>query len=213
MTAFYMFRLVYLTFWGSPRYGSDVHPHEAPKTMTVPLVVLAFLSIAGGFIGIPASLFGGNAIEHWLEPVFERADEKLGLEVHHVVPIEYVLMVLSVGIAAAGILAARRVFLQRPELAERMRERFARAHRVLSNKYYVDEAYDKVVVDPIVKGSESLLWKGFDSGVIDGGVNGSAAVVGAFSQIIRKLQNGVTQQYALWFVAGILAILSWVIFR
>ena len=84
---------------------------------------------------------------------------------------------------------------------------------MLSNKYYVDEAYDKLIVNPIVKGSESLLWKGFDAGVIDGGVNGSAAVVGAFSQMIRKLQNGVASQYAFWFVAGFLAILSWVIFR
>jgi NADH-quinone oxidoreductase subunit L len=213
MTAFYMFRLVYLTFEGEPRFSKDLHPHEAPKSMTVPLMVLALLSIVGGFIGIPASLFGGNAIEHWLEPVFARADAKLGLEAHSVVPIEYVLMVLSIGVAAGGIVFARRVFLREPDLAVRLRQRFAGLHRVLLNKYYVDEAYDKAVVDPIVKASESVLWKGFDVGLIDGSVNGSATVIEKLSQIVRKIQTGIAQQYALWFVAGILAILSWVIFR
>jgi NADH-quinone oxidoreductase subunit L len=123
------------------------------------------------------------------------------------------LMVLSVAIAVAGILAARRIFLREPGTADRLRQRFATLHRVLLNKYYVDEAYDKAVVNPIVKGSESILWKGFDAGIIDGGVNGSASVVGSIAQLIRKLQTGVTQHYAVWFVAGILAILSWVIFR
>ncbi|MBE0558469.1 MAG: NADH-quinone oxidoreductase subunit L, partial [Proteobacteria bacterium] len=213
MTAFYMFRLVYLTFEGESRFGKDVHPHEAPKTMTSVLVVLALLSVVGGFIGIPASLFGGNAIEHWLDPVFSRAHAKLGLEAHSVVPVEYLLMVLSVAVAVAGILTARRIFLREPALANRLRERFAGLHRVLLNKYYVDEGYDKDNVNPIVKGSESLLWKGIDAGVIDGGVNGSASLVGSLAQLIRKLQNGIAQQYAVWFVAGILAILSWVIFR
>jgi NADH-quinone oxidoreductase subunit L len=213
MTAFYMFRLVNLTFEGEPRFGKELHPHEAPKTMTVVLIVLAFLSIVGGFIGVPASLYGGNAIEHWLEPVFERAHAKLGLAAHGVVPVEYVLMVLSVAVALTGIWLARKVFLREAGMADRLRERFATLHRVLLNKYYVDEGYDKAIVNPIVKGSETVLWKFFDVGVIDGGVNGSATVVGSFAQLIRKLQNGITQQYALWFVAGILAILSWVIFR
>ena len=213
MTAFYMFRLVYLTFEGESRFGKDVHPHEAPKTMTSVLVVLALLSVVGGFIGIPASLFGGNAIEHWLDPVFSRAHAKLGLEAHSVVPVEYLLMVLSVAVAVAGILTARRIFLREPALANRLRERFAGLHRVLLNKYYVDEGYDKAIVNPIVKGSESLLWKGIDAGVIDGGVNGSASLVGSLAQLIRRLQTGIAQQYAVWFVAGILAILSWVIFR
>ncbi len=213
LTAFYMFRLVYLTFEGEPRFGKDLHPHEAPKTMTLVLVALAFLSVVGGFIGIPASLFGGNAIEHWLEPVFARADLKLGLESHGVVPVEYLLMVLSVAIAVAGILAARRIFLREPGMADRLRERFATMHQILLNKYYVDEAYDATVVNPIVKTSETFLWKGVDAGVIDGGVNGSASVIGALAKLIRRLQTGVAQQYAVWFVAGILAILGWVIFR
>jgi NADH-quinone oxidoreductase subunit L len=213
LTAFYMFRLVSLTFEGEPRYGHEVHPHEAPRTMTIPLVILAFLSVVGGFVGIPESLFGGNSIEHWLEPVFAPAYDKLRLTTHGTETAEYLSMILSVGIAIAGIYGARVVYLRRTELAEAWKAKYAAMYRILFNKYYVDEAYDKLFVSPTVKVSEGLLWKGVDVSVIDGAVNGSARLIAIAAQGIRRIQTGIAQQYAAVFVGGILVVLAWLMFK
>jgi NADH-quinone oxidoreductase subunit L len=213
LTAFYMFRLVSLTFEGEKRYGPELHPHEAPRTMTVPLIILAFLSIVGGFVGIPQSLLGGNAIEHWLEPIFAPAHDKLSLTPHAVEITEYLLMALSVAVAAGGIYLARRVYLERTELAEAWKTKYARLYRLLFNKYYIDEVYDATIVTPTVNVSEGFLWKGIDVVVIDGIVNGSAAVVARIAEAIRRVQSGITQQYATVFVGGILLLLTWLIFK
>jgi len=214
LTAFYMFRLVSLTFDGSPRFDEHhLHPHEAPKTMTVPLIVLAALSVVGGFVGIPESLGGGNWFEHFLEPVFERANSKMLMPYHEVSTMEYVLMAVSVLIAAAGIFFARKVYLEKKEIAERAASRFPRTYKVLLNKYFVDEVYDGAVVTPLVKGSEKLLWKRVDVGIIDGLINFTAKATEYASQFFRRLQTGVVQSYAVVFVAGILFILGWLIIR
>ena len=213
LTAFYMFRLVSLTFEGEGRYGQEVHPHEAPRTMTIPLIILAILSIVGGFVGIPESLLGGNAVEHWLGPVFDPAYEKLRLTPHGVEATEYVLMFLSVGVAVAGIYGARVVYVRRTELAELWRKKYASLHKLLFNKYYVDEAYDKLFVSPTVKVSDGFLWKGIDVAVIDGAVNGSARLIAMVAQNIRRVQTGIAQQYATVFVGGILVILIWLMFK
>jgi NADH-quinone oxidoreductase subunit L len=213
LTAFYMFRLVSLTFEGEPRYGHEVHPHEAPRTMTIPLVILAFLSVVGGFVGIPESLFGGNSIEHWLEPVFAPAYDKLRLTTHVTEIAEYLSMTLSVGIAIAGIYGARVVYLRRTELAEAWKAKYSAMYRILFNKYYVDEAYDKLFVSPTVKVSEGFLWKGVDVSVIDGAVNGSARLIAIAAQGIRRIQTGIAQQYAAVFVGGILVVLVWLMFK
>lgn len=214
LTAFYIFRLVSLTFEGKPRFDSHkIHPHEAPKTMTVPLIILAGLSAIGGFVGVPESLFGGNALEHWLEPVFRSANVKLGLDHHGPELLEYILMAFSVGVAAAGIVFARFIYLKRQDIAEAVQTRFSAVHKLLFNKYYVDEVYDGVVVRPTVRLSEHLLWKGIDIAIIDGLVNGAARVVAWAAQGIRKWQTGVAQVYATAFLAGILLVLSWLIFK
>jgi NADH-quinone oxidoreductase subunit L len=213
LTAFYMFRLVALTFEGKPRWGHDKHPHEAPKVMTVPLVILAVLSVIGGFVGIPQSLGGGNAMEQWLEPVFERAHFQLLTGNEASLPTEYILMVLSIAIAVAGIYFARTVYLKKPEIAERLAANFRPLYKLLWNKYYVDEAYDFSVVAPVVKGSEKLLWKGFDVNVIDGIVNGAARLMAFVSSWLRRIQVGVAQGYALAFVVGIIVILGIIILR
>ncbi len=213
LTAFYMFRLVSLTFEGEPRYGHDIHPHEAPKTMTIPLIILAFLSIVGGFVGIPESLMGGNSIEQWLEPIFAPAYDKLRINPHPVEITEYLLMALSVAIAAAGIYGARTLYLRRAELAEAWKTKYATAYRWLFNKYYVDEAYDTLFVIPTVKVSEGFLWKGIDVAVIDGIVDGSARLIAKIAQGIRQVQTGIAQQYAIVFVGGILFLLMWLILK
>jgi len=213
LTAFYMFRLLSLTFDGEKRWDPGKHPHEAPATMTIPLIILAVLSAIGGFVGIPASLGGGNAIEHWLDPVFEKANEKMLLAGHDVEAIEYVLMALSVGVAIAGIFLARKWYLQRSEIPDRLSARFAGLYKLLLNKYYVDEAYDAVVITPAAKGSEKLLWRGIDVGVIDWFVNALAAAFGFVSKTMRVVQTGVAQSYALVFLAGVIAIVGWLITR
>lgn len=213
LTAFYMFRLLILTFEGTPRWEKGKHPHEAPKLMTVPLIILAILSVIGGFIGIPASLGGGNAIEHFLDPIFERANVILAAGHHGVEPTEYLLMVLSVLVAVGGIFFARYIYIHRKELAEKLTDTYSGIHKLLWNKYYVDEIYDAVVINPTVKGSDKLLWKIFDIGIVDGAVNGVAKLIGVISSYTRRMQVGVTQSYATIFVAGIIIILALLIIR
>ena len=211
MTAFYMFRLVVLTFEAEPRWGKDKHPHEAPSTMAVPLIILAVLSVVGGIAGIPASLGGGNAIEHWLEPVFRPALDKLGGTGHEDHTMELVLMAVSVSVALSGIWLARRWYLRKKEIPEALTARIPGIYRLLWNKYYVDEAYDGAIVTPLQKGSEKLLWKVVDVGVIDWLVNGSARAVGFVSRGLRLLQTGAAQSYVVVFILGVVAILGWLL--
>jgi NADH-quinone oxidoreductase subunit L len=211
LTAFYMFRLYHLTFSGEKRWDAGKHPHEAPWTMTVPLMILALLSVIGGFAGVPASLGGGNGIEHWLDPIFERANLKLALDVHEDHMMEYVLMAVSVAVALGGILLATRWYRRRSEAPTRLAERFAKVYTLLLNKYYVDEIYDAVVVTPTVKGSEKLLWKVVDVGIIDWLVNASARLVGGVSRTLRVVQTGIVQNYVVIFLAGVVAVVGWLI--
>lgn len=207
LTAFYMFRLVTLTFEGGERWR-DKHPHEAPKVMTVPLIILAVLSVAGGFIGLPASLGGSNALDQWLSPVFARAHSYLHGAAEAGPVTEYLLMFLSVAVGVAGIVTARRLYLKHPEVVTRLAGSFRAGYRLLTQKYYVDEGYDLLVVRPIVSSSEHLLWKGFDVAVIDGVINGAATLVATVSGAIRRIQSGVAQGYALAFVIGIIVVLG-----
>jgi NADH-quinone oxidoreductase subunit L len=209
MTAFYIFRLVALTFEGEKRFSQKLHPHEGPKTMTVPLIILAGLSLVGGFAGIPH----WSGIEHWLDPVFTPAQYKLMSGEHSGGVMEYVFMAVSVGIAAAGIFGARWVYLQRNDIAASVQKRYSRVYRLLLNKYYVDEMYDSAVVGPILKTSEEILWKVVDSALIDGIVNGTAMAVGAIAQTLRKIQTGVAQFYAVVFIGGILFVITWLLLK
>jgi len=212
LTAFYMTRLTTLTFEGKERFDHHhVHPHESPKTMTVPLVILCVLSVVGGFVGVPHSLGGSNQIEHWLDPVFEAANLKMSLAPHGGVAIEYVLMIVSVGVALGGILLARQWYLRKQEVPERLAASNAGAYNLLFNKYKVDELYDTLVVTPIQKTSELFLWKIFDMKIIDGVVNGAATVFGFVSSIARKLQTGIAQSYVFVFLIGVVAIVGWLI--
>ncbi len=213
LTAFYMFRLVTLTFDGQPRWGHDKHPHESPALMTIPLVILAILSVVGGFVGIPASLGGNNALEHFLDPIFENANAKLPL-VHHVQEsMEYILMALSVVIALCGIFFARYVYLKKQSIADNTAKNFNPFYKLLWNKYFIDEAYEYGAVKPIKIVSDSFLWKVFDVHVLDGAVNGSAKLINWVSGWIRRVQVGVTQSYALVFVGGLVLILWILVFR
>ncbi len=173
MTAFYMFRLYHMTFSGSFRGGAEAehHVHESPASMTVPLMILAAGSTLVGLLGIPAALGGGNWFEHFTEPVFEPAHHALGEVFTSAAPAhstEYLLMLASVAIAAAGIFVATRLYQRHPELAEGLAARFATVHRVLTNKYYVDEFYGAVFVQGLALGGGNVLYAN-DRIFIDGG--------------------------------------------
>jgi NADH-quinone oxidoreductase subunit L len=228
ITAFYMFRLYFLTFRGASRVSDHAahHLHESPRAMIIPLAVLAVLSIVGGWVGPPMQE-GGHALERWLAPVFHAepavaahgsepahgaADAAHGAAAAghgaHAVPrsTEWLLIALSVGVAALGIFLAWRVYLKSPSLATTLRERFAALHRVLLNKYWIDELYDALVVRPGHALSRGL-WKIFDTRVVDGTVNGVGYTFEGFSAILRLFQTGFVGTYAFFFTLGVAALL------
>lgn len=209
-TAFYMWRLLTLTFLGSPRYDTHhVHPHEAPFTMTVPLMVLALLSAIAGFAGMP-KLFGvENIFDTWLEPVVATAKDRMFAAGHAGESTEVILMVFSVAIGVGGILLARRMYAGKGERAEAMRLRMRGIHTLLLNKYYMDELYDVMIVRPLYWISEKALWRGFDTGVIDGAVNGTATIMLKVSDAVRRVQVGLVQVYGVAIVIGLVIIIGW----
>ncbi len=213
LTAFYIFRIVYLTFHGKERFGHDIHPHESPKVMTIPLIILGVLSVIGGFVGIPTLFSGphGNAFENWLEPVFENAHAKIAMFGTHSQFTQILLMSVTVIGVVASIWYTWYIYVKKPNKPAEYAKRFKGIYNLVFNKYYVDEAYDKVVVTPIVKGSESILWKIADAKLIDGLVNGTASIIGYVSSKIRKIQTGVAQSYAIIMMLGIVLALFWLI--
>lgn len=214
MTAFYMFRLYFMTFEGKEKFDHHkIHPHESPKLMTIPLVVLAVLSAIGGFIGIPEIFSGehGNLFHSWLAPVFKTAEIKLldfGSHSHFE---ELLLMIISIVAAVSAILYARFVYLKKPEIADKTASKFKGVYNLLWNKYFLDEVYEASIVNPVVKGSENILWKITDNKIIDGLINYLAKLIDVISGIIKKIQTGVAQSYALVMVLGILIALFWII--
>ncbi|TAE28782.1 MAG: NADH-quinone oxidoreductase subunit L [Candidatus Kapaibacterium sp.] len=217
-TAFYMFRLVHLTFSGAERFDHHhVHPHESPATMTIPLVVLAALSIVGGFLGIPhalgAPLHIGNWIEHWLAPVFATANEVLKRgEAHEIHSIEYVLMLASLLIALAGIFIATSFYKNASEKADGIANRLKGAYNLLWNKYFIDEIYYGLIVNPLHKISDLFVAKGLETYFIDRTVNRLGTSTMTIAEILRRLQSGVVQNYALVLVVGIVAVMAWLMF-
>ncbi len=207
-TAFYMFRLLYLTFYGKFRgpKAAEHHVHESPKTMTIPLIVLAVLAIVGGYIGLPQALGGSNRFEEWLHPVFAGGVHEESIPVvHHVPTAEYVLMILSVMVALLGIYLAHSWYIKKSELVKKLGE--TPAHGLLLNKYWVDQIYDTAISQPLVKGSE-LLARYVDVGTIDGLINGIASFFSSLGGSLRRIQTGVVQNYALFMALGMLILLS-----
>jgi NADH-quinone oxidoreductase subunit L len=212
MTAFYMFRCLYMTFYGEQRTHKKAkdHIHESPWVITVPLVVLAGLATVGGLIGIPHAidvLHVGNKLEHFLAPVFEHSQKFYQIEAHGSAATEISLMVFSVVVAAIGITAATVMYLKRPDLPGKFTSKFSTLHRWVFNKWYVDELYDALFVNP-TKQFGTFCWKGFDVKVIDGIVNGTGKVVTAFSTALRYTQSGLFHNYALTMVLGMVVMVA-----
>ncbi|HBA70917.1 MAG: NADH-quinone oxidoreductase subunit L [Geobacteraceae bacterium GWC2_55_20] len=218
-TAFYMFRLVFMTFFGECRINPKVksHLHESPLVITIPLMVLGALATVGGFIGMP-KVMGAlpNYLEHWLDPVFELANEfgtKYAHEGgHHSHALEWGLMGLSIAIAVVGIMIALTMYVKNTGAPARFTATFPALHRAVYNKWYIDELYDFLFVNPC-KAFGQFLWKGFDVVVVDGIVNGVANVVMGFSGIFRYMQSGYIYNYAFSMVLGVVVILGYYIFK
>jgi NADH-quinone oxidoreductase subunit L len=210
LTAFYMMRLVSLTFFGENRASNQVrhHIHESPATMTAPLVILAALSVVGGWIGWPHFLGGSNRFERWLEPVFAGGSGAHGAPAlaEHAAGAgpEWLLMGLSLGIAASGLLAGWWVYGRRPKLADAWRGAAGGIpYRVLANKYWVDEAYEAAIIRPGHVFARRVLWRWVDAGLIDGIiVNGAAMAVAVTGTVLRVFQNGLVRFYAWAFAVG-----------
>jgi NADH-quinone oxidoreductase subunit L len=213
LTAFYMARLMAMTFMGENRTGERerAHLHDAPWIMTGPLVVLGVLSLVGGALNLPHLVGGHTALERWLEPVVQP-----GLRVGHLVmpegSTEYLLVGAAVAVGALGLLLGFRATLARPILPAAQAPADTGFARVLNRKYYVDELYDALVVHPVVWLSRVVLWRGVDQGVVDGAaVNGAAWASRVAGGGLRLLQTGQVGIYVVLFLVGALWILRAVI--
>ena len=208
LTAFYMARLMAMTFFGENRTGAEEqkHLHEAPLIMTVPLAVLGVLSAVGGWLNLPA-LFGGQArLEHWLDPVIEGAHHYFPLEMPHG-QTEFILIGLAIVIGVGGLVAGWRVTMARPILPARDAAPEVGFWKVLYHKYYVDELYAALVVRPLLRLSDRVLWKDVDQGLIDrGGVEGTARLASSLGWIGTRLQTGQVGVYLTVFLVGALGI-------
>ena len=183
MTAFYVFRAMFMTFFGE--FRGHGHPHESPMVMLIPLMVLAVLSLAGGYL---------FQIPHILEHIFPLAEEA------H----DTTLVAISVAAGAIGIFLAWLMYVAKPSIAESMS---GPVYKLLLNKYYVDELYNFVVVKPLVAISRGGLWKVMDAGLIDGAVNGVGKFAQGMGGVLRLLQSGNARSYAVWVLFGSVAVI------
>jgi NADH-quinone oxidoreductase subunit L len=231
MTAFYMFRALFMTFFGQSRVDEHVahHIHESPKIMTVPLMVLAVFSIIGGYIGVPHVLGGANHIHEFLAPVLgggaEPAKAHAGISIltqawassgegggHSAAALELLMMVISVVIALIGIGIAYLFYVKNPALPKLLAERWKGLYKLVFNKYYVDELYEILFIKSL-KGLGTGLWKGFDDFVIDGTINGIAYLIGWLSGVMRRMQTGLVQNYAFSMIIGGIVLVAYYVVR
>ena len=225
ITSFYMFRLMYMTFGGDYRgavvqeaHGHDAHghddhghghgePHESPWVMLGPLVILAVLSVVGGFVGY------GNRFEHFLAPVFQGATE-VAQETSREAgdsTLEHLLMGVSISVAGLGWLLAYLLYSRRPQLPARIAASLGGLYRAVANKYYIDELYAVLFVKPLVDGSTTILWHGVDQEVIDATVNNSADAARHVSDTVRHMQSGNLRSYAGWVAAGGAVVIAYMV--
>ncbi len=208
-TAFYMTRLMVMTFWSKERFDHhEIHPHEGPATMSIPLIVLAVLSVIGGWIGIPhviGAILPGhpeNYFEHWLKP----AIAAMAPGAHHTALEEWMTMGVSLG--GAGISAALAVFffMLNPKLVESIKAKMRTLVDVVANKYYVDEIYFGVLINPLIETSRNL-WVFVDQGFIDRGTDAAKELAKGLGRFSGGLQSGKAQQYALYISLGTIVLI------
>jgi NADH-quinone oxidoreductase subunit L len=217
LTAFYMFRSVFLTFHGKFRgtHEQEHHLHESPPVMTIPLWILAVGAVFAGYVGIPKLLSAGrdiNWLHHFLEPVIaqpqglEAGEHSLGTG------LEFALLVITIAVALAGIFLARALYGGDRGLAKgrEFAQRYPAVHRLLVNKYYVDEIYDRLIVRPLAWLSR-MFWKAVDTFVIDGAVNAGAFLTELTGDVGRFSTTGNVRNYALYFFLGVILLFWWIV--
>jgi NADH-quinone oxidoreductase subunit L len=232
LTSFYMFRLWFMTFFGEYRgkaedaHGHDAHDshgghghsgiHESPKVMLIPLVLLAILSITGGWVGIPAALGGHNEIEKFLAPVFH--SEAAVSEQQTEVPepqaghsTELLFTGISVVTALCGFGLAWFLYYKNPEMPARIAISLNGFYTTVAHKYYVDEIYAAIFVKPLLKGSTEILWHGVDQNIIDAALDGSADGALEVSDAARHMQSGNIRSYAGWIATGAAVVIGYMI--
>jgi len=213
LTSFYMFRLIFLTFHGQQRYDEHhVHVHESPWSMLGPLVVLAILSVIGGWLAAPALWGGTDYFSSFLAPVFAsgQAAEAVNEAAAH--QLEIILAVVAVVSAFLGLGVAYWLYLRQPAKPEQIAKSMQPVYKTLLNKYYVDEFYAAVVINPLMWISTNVLWKIVDVAAIDGTVNGIADGAKRIGDTVRHTQSGNTRSYAVWVVIGALVVIAIVFF-
>jgi NADH-quinone oxidoreductase subunit L len=225
LTAFYMTRMMVMTFHGRNRTGAEEaqHLHEAPAVMWIPLAILAVLSVVGGWINVPAAIrevpllglapVSGEWLHHWLEPVTARAHEiqlaRLG-EVAHAAPVgggEVAWAIISTAAALAVVVAAFRVVSRQDVRTPVESAELTGFAKVLHDKYYVDELYDRVIVQPIVQASK-FSWRVIDATIIDGTVNAVGWGAKGVGAVVSMFQTGSVNTYAFVLTVGVLVILG-----
>jgi NADH-quinone oxidoreductase subunit L len=232
LTAFYMFRLWYLTFWGEQRFDEHAHTaehgahshgiHESPGLMLFPLAVLAFLAAVGGLLGWPAALGGGDWLGHFLDPVFTAQHlsfEQVTMAVNTgqaataapahegSAQTEFLLMGISILAAVAGWFAAFTMYVRKPELPGKLAKQFSPIYSLLVNKYWVDEIYGALIVRPVNAFARIGLWWTVDRGLVDGTAYAAAGGAMGLGAIVRRLQSGNIRSYAGWLAGGAAALI------
>jgi len=223
MTAFYMFRLWFKTFFGESRFeehGHDAHHdshahgvHESPAIMTVPLVVLAILSVIGGWVGIPAALGGSNEIEHFLAPVFESgnaAEVATTAVASH--GLELTLAAVSLLTATIGFFIAYAFYYKKPGTASTFAKSAPALYRLVENKFYIDEIYSAVIVTPLLMFTRIILGGLIDGVVVNGSGKAAGVTTKGLSTLTRRIQSGNIRSYAGWLALGAAAVLVVMIF-
>jgi NADH-quinone oxidoreductase subunit L len=207
LTSFYMFRLIFMTFFGDSRVDSDKehHIHESPPVMTIPLIVLAILAIVGGWVNLPEGWLWGNAFVRFLtpavgtfHPLFEANSTRLSL--------------VASAASLVGIGFAYMLYVQLPGIPFLLAWRLKAPYDLLLNKYYIDELYDVFVTRPLFWTSNNVLNRTIDSLVIDGAAEGAGLAVQTTGQVARRIETGNVQHYAFVYLLGALGIVGYYLF-
>ncbi|MGA8142666.1 MAG: NADH-quinone oxidoreductase subunit L [Candidatus Acidiferrales bacterium] len=223
LTSFYMFRLVFLTFFGKQQFDArKVHVHESPRSMTIPLMVLAFLSIFGGWFAAPHLVGGTDHFESFLHPVFASyseqqpasqeeslaggAGEEGAIKSSPAMELVHAVTGPPVIVGLLGILLAWWLYIRRPDLPKKLAQSMHGLYTLVLHKYLIDELYAAVIVRPLLWVSTNVLWHAVDEGIIDGTVNGSARLAREAGGQLRELQSGNARSYASWVVAGAVGV-------
>ncbi len=212
LTSFYMFRVLFMTFFGESRMKPDVakHVHESPATMTFPMIVLAILSIFGGYIGVPAILGGSNNIEHFLHTSFYYGHSSAHHAAHLSHGTEFMLMGIAVLVGLAGIYTAFLMYVKSKSIPENLANSFPLLHKLFYNKWYVDEIYEAIFEKP---GNflGSILWVVWDELIVDGIVMGVVNCIKGIGYGLRFFQTGSIQYYAVSLLLGIAIVVTYFI--